>query len=223
MCDVFLVLAQTPAGVTCFLVPRILPDGSRNPFAIQRLKDKLGNRSNASVGAGVRRDRSAFRVGDEGRGVRTIIEMVACTRLDNALGSAAGMRDAVRRAAWHATHRHAFGSALIDKPLMRAVLADLTVESEAAVTLALRLAGAQDRAASDEHEAAFRRIGVTLGKYWICKRQTAVVGEALECLGGNGFVEESGHAAPLPGVAAELDLGGLGQRQRARPAARARA
>ncbi len=219
MCDVFLVLAQVrDSGVTCFLVPRVLPDGTRNPFAIQRLKDKLGNRSNASsepefdgtVG---------FRVGDEGRGVRTIIEMVACTRLDNALGSAAGMRDAVRRAAWHATHRHAFGSALIDKPLMRRalteavwhashrqafgsplvdkplmanVLADLALESEAAVTLALRLAGAQDRAASDPHEAAFRRIGVTLGKYWICKRQTAVVGEALECLGGNGFVEESG-------------------------------
>ena len=118
--------------------------------------------------------------------------MVACTRLDNALGSAAGMRDAVRRAAWHARHRHAFGSALIDKPLMRGVLADLTLESEAAVTLAMRLAGAQDRAASDEHEAAFRRIGVTLGKYWICKRQTTLVGEALECLGGNGFVEESG-------------------------------
>ncbi|MCD2185986.1 acyl-CoA dehydrogenase family protein [Actinomycetospora soli] len=191
MCDVFLVLAQTAAGVTCFLVPRVLPDGTRNPFAIQRLKDKLGNRSNASsepefdgtVG---------FRVGDEGRGVRTIIEMVACTRLDNALGSAAGMRDAVRRAVWHARHRCAFGAALIDKPLMRAVLADLTVESEAAVALAMRLAGAQDRAADDEHEAAFRRIGVTLGKYWICKRQTAVVGEALECLGGNGFVEESG-------------------------------
>lgn len=191
MCDVFLVLAQASAGVTCFLVPRILPDGSRNPFAIQRLKDKLGNRSNASsepefdgtVG---------FRVGDEGRGVRTIIEMVACTRLDNALGSAAGMRDAVRRAAWHARHRHAFGSALIDKPLMRGVLADLTLESEAAVTLAMRLAGAQDRSADDPHEAAFRRIGVTLGKYWICKRQTTLVGEALECLGGNGFVEESG-------------------------------
>jgi putative acyl-CoA dehydrogenase len=191
MCDLFLVLARTASGITCFLVPRVLPDGSRNPFAIQRLKDKLGNRSNASSEPEFD-GTIGFRVGDEGRGVRTIIEMVACTRLDNALGSAAGMRDAVRRAAWHATHRHAFGSALVDKPLMRAVLADLTVESEAAVTLALRLAGAQDRAASDEHEAAFRRIGVTLGKYWICKRQTAVVGEALECLGGNGFVEESG-------------------------------
>ncbi|WP_018331251.1 acyl-CoA dehydrogenase family protein [Actinomycetospora chiangmaiensis] len=191
MCDVFLVLAQTAAGVTCFLVPRILPDGTRNPFAIQRLKDKLGNRSNASSEPEFD-GTIGFRIGDEGRGVRTIIEMVACTRLDNALGSAAGMRDAVRRAVWHARHRSAFGSALIDKPLMRAVLADLTVESEAAVALSMRLAGAQDRAATDEHEAAFRRIGVTLGKYWICKRQTAVVGEALECLGGNGFVEESG-------------------------------
>ena len=191
MCDVFLVLAQTAAGITCFLVPRILPDGARNPFAIQRLKDKLGNRSNASSEPEFD-GTIGFRVGDEGRGVRTIIEMVACTRLDNALGSAAGMRDAVRRATWHARYRHAFGSALIDKPLMRGVLADLTVESEAAVTLALRLAGAQDRSGSDPHEAAFRRIGVTLGKYWICKRQTAVVGEALECLGGNGFVEESG-------------------------------
>ncbi|HEY2192712.1 MAG TPA: acyl-CoA dehydrogenase family protein [Actinomycetospora sp.] len=191
MCDLFLVLAQTASGVTCFLVPRILPDGTRNPFLVQRLKDKLGNRSNASSEPEFD-GTIGFLVGDEGRGVRTIIEMVACTRLDNALGSAAGMRDALRRAAWHATHRHAFGSALVDKPLMRAVLADLTVESEAAVTLAMRLAGAQDRSASDEHEAAFRRIGVTLGKYWICKRQTAVVGEALECLGGNGFVEESG-------------------------------
>lgn len=192
MCDVFLVLAQVePVGVTCFLVPRVLPDGSRNPFAIQRLKDKLGNRSNASSEPELD-GTIGFRVGDEGRGVRTIIEMVACTRLDNALGSAAGMRDALRRAVWHVAHRHAFGSALIDKPLMRGVLADLAVESEAAVTLAMRLAGAQDRSPSDEHEAAFRRIGVTLGKYWICKRQTAVVGEALECLGGNGFVEESG-------------------------------
>ncbi|MDL5159230.1 acyl-CoA dehydrogenase family protein [Actinomycetospora termitidis] len=191
MCDVFLVLAQTAAGVTCFLVPRILPDGARNPFAIQRLKDKLGNRSNASSEPEFD-GTIGFRVGDEGRGVRTIIEMVACTRLDNALGSAAGMRDAVRRAVWHTQHRSAFGSTLVEKPLMRAVLADLTLESEAAVTLALRLAGAQDRSATDEHEAAFRRIGVTLGKYWICKRQTALVGEALECLGGNGFVEESG-------------------------------
>jgi putative acyl-CoA dehydrogenase len=203
MCDLFLVLAQVTGtrsaaepdhrggGLTCFLVPRVLPDGTRNTFRIQRLKDKLGNRSNASSEPEFD-DTVAWRVGDEGRGVRTIIEMVACTRLDNALGSAAGMRAAVSRAAHHTRHRHAFGRALVDQPLMREVLADLACESEAAVTLAMRLAGAQDRSARDEHEAAFRRIGVTLGKYWICKRQTAVVGEALECLGGNGYVEESG-------------------------------
>ncbi|GLZ47024.1 DNA alkylation response protein [Actinomycetospora sp. NBRC 106375] len=191
MCDLFLVLAQAPGGLTCFLVPRVLPDGTRNTFRIQRLKDKLGNRSNASSEPEFD-ETVAWRVGDEGRGVRTIIEMVACTRLDNALGSAAGMRTAVSRAAHHARYRSAFGRPLISQPLMREVLADLALESEAAVTLALRLAGAQDRSGTDEHEAAFRRIGVTLGKYWICKRQTAVVGEALECLGGNGYVEESG-------------------------------
>ncbi|MHC1561312.1 acyl-CoA dehydrogenase family protein [Actinomycetospora sp. C-140] len=202
MCDLFLVLAQAGgasgatgtgggAGLTCFLVPRVLPDGTRNTFRIQRLKDKLGNRSNASSEPEFD-ETVAWRVGDEGRGVRTIIEMVACTRLDNALGSAAGMRTAVSRAAHHARYRSAFGRPLISQPLMREVLADLALESEAAVTLALRLAGAQDRSGHDEHEAAFRRIGVTLGKYWICKRQTAVVGEALECLGGNGYVEESG-------------------------------
>jgi putative acyl-CoA dehydrogenase len=191
MCDLFLVLAQAPDGLTCFLVPRVLPDGTRNTFRIQRLKDKLGNRSNASSEPEFD-DTVAWRVGDEGRGVRTIIEMVACTRLDNALGSAAGMRAAVSRAAHHVRHRAAFGRTLIDQPLMREVLADLACESEAAVTLAMRLAGAQDRSPYDQHEAAFRRIGVTLGKYWICKRQTAVVGEALECLGGNGYVEESG-------------------------------
>jgi putative acyl-CoA dehydrogenase len=191
MCDLFLVLAQAPGGLTCFLVPRVLPDGTRNTFRIQRLKDKLGNRSNASSEPEFD-ETVAWRVGDEGRGVRTIIEMVACTRLDNALGSAAGMRAAVSRAAHHVRHRAAFGRTLVDQPLMREVLADLACESEAAVTLAMRLAGAQDRSGGDEHEAAFRRIGVTLGKYWICKRQTAVVGEALECLGGNGYVEESG-------------------------------
>ena len=203
MCDLFLVLAQVSrtrsaaepdrrgGGLTCFLVPRVLPDGTRNTFRIQRLKDKLGNRSNASSEPEFD-ETVAWRVGDEGRGVRTIIEMVACTRLDTALGSTAGMRGAVSRAAHHARHRSAFGRTLIDQPLMREVLADLACESEGAVALAMRLAGAQDRAGRDEHEAAFRRIGVTLGKYWICKRQTAVVGEALECLGGNGYVEESG-------------------------------
>lgn len=192
MSDVFLMLAQTPAGVSCFLVPRVLDDGTRNPFRIQRLKDKLGNRSNASSEPELD-DTVGHLVGEEGRGVRAIIEMVACTRLDNALGSAAGMRQALTRAVHHTRHRHAFGRALADQPLMRAVLADLALESEAAVVLAMRLAGAQDRAtAGDAHERAFARLGVALGKFWVCKRQTAVVGEALECLGGNGFVEESG-------------------------------
>jgi len=216
MSDLFLVLAQVAGtrsaaepdhragtrsaaepdhregGLTCFLVPRVLPDGTRNPFRIQRLKDKLGNRSNASSEPEFD-GTLGWRVGDEGRGVRTIIEMVACTRLDNALGSAAGMRAALTLAAHHVRHRRAFGRALIDQPLMRSVLADLALESEAAVTLSLRLAGAHDRAhRGSAPETAFRRIGVTLGKYWICKRQTAVVGEALECLGGNGYLEESG-------------------------------
>ena len=197
MCDLFLVLAQAVprpggGGLSCFLVPRVLPDGTRNAFRIQRLKDKLGNRSNASsepefdgtVG---------WLVGEEGRGVRTIVSMVAMTRLDCVIGSASGMRAAVVQAAHHATHRSAFGGPLVDKPLMRNVLADLHVESEAATTLMLRLAGAVDRAArGDEREQAFSRIAVAVGKYWVCKRQPAVVAEALECLGGNGYVEESG-------------------------------
>jgi putative acyl-CoA dehydrogenase len=192
MCDLFLVLAQAPAGLSCFLVPRVLPDGSRNVFRIQRLKDKLGNRSNASsepeFDATV-----GWLVGEEGRGVPTIIEMVAMTRLDCVLGSAAGMRAAVVQAVHHSRYRHAFGGPLIDKPLMRAVLADLALESEAATTLAFRLAGAVDRAAGgDLAERAFQRIATGVAKYWVCKRQPAVVGEALECLGGNGYVEESG-------------------------------
>jgi putative acyl-CoA dehydrogenase len=186
MCDLFLVLAQAPGGLSCFLVPRVLPDGSRNPFRIQRLKDKLGNRSNASSEPEFD-DTIAWLVGDEGRGVRTIIEMVTVTRMDCAIGSAAGMRAALTQAIHHTRHRHAFGGPLADKPLMRNVLADLAVESEAATALALRLAGALDR-----DELAFRRLATTIGKYWVCKRQPAVVGEALECLGGNGYVEDSG-------------------------------
>ncbi|MDT4990299.1 MAG: putative acyl-CoA dehydrogenase [Actinoplanes sp.] len=192
MCDVFLVLAQTGAGLSCFLVPRVLPDGSRNTFRIQRLKDKLGNRSNASSEPEFD-DTVAWLVGDEGQGVRTIIDMVTMTRLDCVTGSAAGMRAALTQAIHHARHRRAFGRLLADQPLMRNVLADLAVESEAATSLALRLAGAVDRAVrGDEQEQAFRRLAITVGKYWVCKRQPAVVGEALECLGGNGYVEESG-------------------------------
>ncbi|MFD5137397.1 acyl-CoA dehydrogenase family protein [Streptomyces sp. NPDC058378] len=189
MSDGFLVLAQAPGGLTCFLVPRVLPDGARNAFAIQRLKDKLGNRSNAS--SEVEFDGTwARRVGEEGRGVRTIIEMVAATRLDCVVGSAALMRQAVAQAVHHSAYRSAFGGLLIEKPLMRNVLADLALESEAATTLALRLAAAYD--ADTEQERAFLRIAVPAAKYWVTKRCTAVVGEALECLGGNGYVEESG-------------------------------
>jgi len=193
MSDAFLVLAQVDdAGedrLTCFLVPRVLADGTRNPFAIQRLKDKLGNRSNASseVEFG---GTWARRVGEVGRGVPTIIEMVAATRLDCALGSAALMRQAVAQALHHATYRSAFGGPLIDKPLMRNVLADMALESEAATTTALRLAAAYD--AGTEQERAFRRLAVAVTKFWVTKRCPVVAAEALECLGGNGYVEESG-------------------------------
>lgn len=189
MSDGFLVLGQAPDGLTCFLVPRVLDDGSRNPFLIQRLKDKLGNRSNAS--AEVEFDGTwARRVGEEGRGVRTIIEMVAATRLDCVLGSAGLMRQAVAQAIHHCTHREAFGGKLADKPLMRNVLADLAVESEAATTLALRLAAAYDD--GSEQERALLRIAVPAAKYWVTKRCTPLTVEASECLGGNGYVEESG-------------------------------
>jgi putative acyl-CoA dehydrogenase len=192
MCDVFLVLAQAPGGLSCFLVPRILPDGSRNTFRIQRLKDKLGNRSNASsepeFDATV-----AWLVGPEGQGVKTIIEMVNCTRLDCVMMSATLMRRTLVEAGHHARHRSAFGARLIDQPLMRNVLADLALESEAATTLTLRLAGAADRAVrGDTGEQAFRRIATAVGKYWVTKRGPAFTAEALECLGGNGYVEDSG-------------------------------
>ena len=192
MCDLFLVLAQAPEGLTCFLLPRVLPDGSRNAMRIQRLKDKLGNRSNAS--SEVEYDGAfAWRVGEPGRGVRTIIEMVTATRLDCVIGSAAAMRQGCVTALHHASSRRTFGLSLISQPLMASVLADLTLESEAATALALRLAGAADRAArGDAGEAAFLRLALPAAKYWVCKRTPMVVGEALECLGGNGYVEESG-------------------------------
>jgi putative acyl-CoA dehydrogenase len=190
MNDVFLVLAQAPGGLSCFLLPRVLPDGSRNRLDVVRLKDKLGNRSNAS--SELELDGTwAQRLGDEGRGIGTIIEMVAATRLDCVLGSTALMRRAVSEASWHVAHRSAFGSLLADKPLMQNVIADLAVETEAATVLALRLAAAVDRA-EDPHEAALRRIALPLAKFWVCKRTPALVAEALECLGGNGYVEESG-------------------------------
>ncbi|HUK72471.1 MAG TPA: acyl-CoA dehydrogenase family protein [Streptosporangiaceae bacterium] len=199
MCDLFLVLAQArPAagsageGLTCFLLPRVLPDGARNGLRIQRLKDKLGNRSNAS--AEVEYDGAlAWRVGEPGRGIRTIIDMVSATRLDCVTGSAAAMRQCARTAVHHAAHRHAFGKMLADQPLMGNVLADLVIEAEAAAVLAMRLAGAADRAArGDRGEAALLRIALPAAKYWVCKRATVHAGEALECLGGNGYVEDSG-------------------------------
>lgn len=189
MCDAFLVLAQTPRGLTCFLLPRVLPDGTRNNFLIERLKDKLGNRSNAS--AEIELDGAwAQMVGEEGRGVRTIIDMVNHTRLDCIVGSASLMRQAVAQATHHTAYRKAFGRLLSEQPLMMNVLADICVESEATTLLMMRLAGAFDRS-HDPAEAYFRRLAVAVGKFWTCKRAISVVAEALECHGGNGYVEES--------------------------------
>ena len=190
MCDAFLVLAQTDAGLSCFLLPRMLPDGSRNGFHIQRLKDKLGNRSNASSEVEFH-EAWAVMVGDEGRGINTIIEMVNHTRLDCILGSAGLMRRAAAEATHHAAHRTAFGRLLVDQPLMKNVLADLCVESEAATVTAMRLARSFDEGARDEQARLLKRMATAVSKYWICKSATWHVGEALECLGGNGYVEES--------------------------------
>ncbi|HKH23819.1 MAG TPA: isovaleryl-CoA dehydrogenase [Acidimicrobiales bacterium] len=206
MSDIFLVLAQAPGGLSCFLVPRWLPDGDRNEgFRVMRLKDKLGNRSNAS--SEIELDAAvAWLVGEEGRGVRTIIDMVAHTRLDCVLGATSTMRQATAQALHHAAHRSAFGSTLVDQPLMRVVLADLAVESEAATVTAFRLARAFDEAArGDEAAGAFRRIATAVGKYWTCKRVPTHVGEALECLGGNGYVEES----IMPRLFRESPLNGI--------------
>ncbi len=190
MSDAFLVLAQTDAGLTCFLMPRILDDGTRNAIRIQRLKDKLGNRSNASSEIELE-DAYALLLGEPGRGVQTIVEMVNYTRLDCINGSASIIRKAAAEAIHHASHRSAFGKALVDQPLMQNVLADIAIESEAAVALLLRLARAVDNAL-DPAEAALKRLGTAIGKYYVCKRAPAAIGEALECLGGNGYVEESG-------------------------------
>jgi putative acyl-CoA dehydrogenase len=209
--DLFLMLAGTDAGITCFAVPRYTPDGARNAIAIQRLKDKLGNRSNAS---GEIEFDSVWgtRVGEEGRGVATIITMVNHTRLDCVIGSAAGMRAALVQALHHTAHRSAFGRRLAEQPLMQQVLADLAIESEAATTLMLRLARAFDAVAQEgtgeadvDGEATFRRLATAVAKFWVCKRQPAVVVEALECLGGNGYIEESG----LPRLFRESPLNGI--------------
>ncbi|MGI9009324.1 MAG: acyl-CoA dehydrogenase family protein [Streptosporangiaceae bacterium] len=191
MCDLFLMLAQAPGGLTCFLLPRVLPDGARNAMRIQRLKDKLGNRSNASAEVEYS-DAVAWPVGEPGRGVATIIGMVSSTRLDCVLGSAAIIRQACVEAAYHTARREAFGHKLAEQPAMAAVLADLTLESQAATTLALRLAAAADLASrGDAAAAVLLRVLLPAAKHWVCKRAPAVVGEALECLGGNGYVEES--------------------------------
>ncbi|MFC9790817.1 acyl-CoA dehydrogenase family protein [Rhodococcus sp. NPDC127528] len=187
MSDGFLILAQTGDGLSCFLVPRVLEDGTRNVFRIQRLKDKLGNKSNAS--SEIELDGTVGHlVGEPGRGVRTIIEMVSRTRLDCVYGSTAGMRQSVAEALWHVRHRAAFGATLIDQPAMTAVAADLALESEAATATALRLARAHD-ADADDTEKAFRRLATAVAKYWICKRGPHHAYEALECLGGNGYTE----------------------------------
>jgi putative acyl-CoA dehydrogenase len=191
MCDAFLVLAQAERGLSCFLLPRWRPDGSRNGIYIQRLKDKLGNRSNASSEVEFV-DAWARLVGEEGRGVATIIEMVTHTRLDCVIGASATMRQAVAQALHHARHRRAFGRRLVEHALMQNVLADLCLESEAATTVMMRLARAYDEGRTDATARAFARLATAVSKYWVCKRTPPVVAEALECLGGAGYVEESG-------------------------------
>ncbi|MBW3605471.1 MAG: acyl-CoA dehydrogenase family protein [Actinobacteria bacterium] len=192
MSDVFLVLARAPGGLTCFLLPRVLPDGTRNAVRIQRLKDKLGNRANASSEVEFA-DALAWRLGDEGRGISTIIEMVVATRVDCVIGAALTTRHAVAHAVHHVQHREAFGHRLVEQPAMTNVVADLAAEAEAMTAVAVRLAAAFGRAqAGDERERLFARLAVPVSKYWTTKRSVAAVAEALECLGGNGYVEESG-------------------------------
>ena len=192
MCDGFLVLAQAPGGLTCFLLPRWRPDGSKNPMQIQRLKRKMGNASNASCETELR-GALAWRVGPEGKGVRTIMDMVAMTRFDCMIGSSAGMRMAVSQATHHCSQRKAFGRLLTEQPLMQNVLADLAIESEAALTLTLRIARALELQDS-EHERQLARLCTPLGKYWVCKRTPQHACEAMECIGGSGVMEDS----PMP-------------------------
>lgn len=204
MSDAFFTLARTAEGVGCFFVPRSLPDGTRNPFLIQRLKDKVGNRSNASSEIEYR-DTIAWPVGEPGRGIATLIEMAHLTRFDIVVGSAGMMRAALHQVAHHVRHRAAFGKLLGDHVLMQNVVADLTIESEAAMWMALRLARAFDLAQTDEHERLVMRVLTPVAKYWHCKRITPYMVEAMECFGGNGFVEEHPMArlyreAPLNGI-----------------------
>jgi putative acyl-CoA dehydrogenase len=189
MSDAFLVLAQSADGLSCFLLPRYAPGGTRNAVRIQRLKDKLGDWSNASAEVEFQ-GAVAWMIGDPGRGVAAILQMVALTRQDCAIGSASIMRQAIVQALHHARHRHAFGKPLVEQPLMRNVLADLALESEASTALALRIARAVDASGRDPREAALARIVTAVGKYWICKRCPPFVNEAQECLGGAGYIEE---------------------------------
>jgi putative acyl-CoA dehydrogenase len=195
MCDGFLMLAQAKGGLSCFFVPRFLPDGGVNPLRLQRLKDKLGNRSNASSEVELQ-GAHGWLIGEEGRGIATIIEMVTLTRLDCVVASAGQMRLALAQAVHHCRHRRVFQKHLVDQPLMAAVLADMALDVEAATLLAFRLARAFDEAASDEGAAAWRRLMTPVTKYWVCKMAPALGYEAMECLGGNGYVEE-GLAARL--------------------------
>jgi putative acyl-CoA dehydrogenase len=204
MSDAFLVLAQAPGGLSCFFVPRWTPEGRQNPFFLQRLKDKLGNRSNASAEVEFE-GTLGWLVGDEGRGVRTIMRMADHTRLDCAALSAALLRQGAVQALHHTRHRSAFGRRLADHPLMRNVLADLCLESEAATALVMRLARAYDHPDDADFEGPFRRVATALAKYWVCKRAPAHAAEALECLGGNGYVEES----PLPRLFRESPLNSI--------------
>jgi putative acyl-CoA dehydrogenase len=204
MCDAFLVLAQTENGLSCFLLPRFRADGTLNAFHIQRLKDKLGNRSNASSEVEFHSAWSRM-IGEEGRGIQNIMEMVRHTRLDCAIGSAGSMRRALSEAIHHCRHRAAFGKRLIEQPLMQNVLADLCLESEAATAFTFRLARAFDESKADEKAQKFARLATAIGKFWITKRTISVVGEALECLGGNGYVEES----PLPRLYRDVPLNSI--------------
>ena len=200
MCDAFLVLAQAPTGLACFLVPRWRPDGTKNPMQIVRLKRKMGNVSNASSETELR-GAIGWMVGEEGRGVATIIEMVAMTRFDCMIGSSAGMRMAVAQAIDHCQQRKAFGAFLVDKPIMTAVLADLAIEAEAALALTMRLARALDHQ-GDAHEDALVRLGTAIGKYWICKRVPGHAAEAMECIGGSGLMEDF----PMPRLYREAPI-----------------
>jgi putative acyl-CoA dehydrogenase len=204
MSDAFFTLARTAEGVTCFFVPRSLPDGGRNRFLIQRLKDKVGNRSNASSEIEYR-DTAAWLVGEPGRGIATLIEMAHHTRFDIVVGVAGMMRAALNEALHHARHRMAFGKVLAEHALMRNVLADLALEAEAAALLAFRLAAAFDASAADAGERELQRVLTPIAKYWLCKRMTPVAVEAMECLGGNGYVEES----PLARLYREAPLNGI--------------